>query len=164
MTKLYELTNELRGLNALVENGDLDEGQIADTIESLDLDIKDKIKGCLMARQNLIGSCSSIENEINRLKAIVSAKNNQIDGITNYVKHNMIEMGLNKIDVDLFKVTIRKSSIKLGSLDEDKIPPIYFETVPESKKLNKRALLSAAKLETIDGVELTESERGITIK
>ena len=164
MTKLYELTNELQGLKALVDNEDLTNDDIADTVEALNLDIKDKIRGCLMARQNLIGSCSSIESEIDRLKAMVSAKNNQIDGITGYVKSNMIAMDLNKIDVDLFKVTIRKPSIKLGSLDEDKIPLIYFETVPESKKLNKRALLSAAKLEAIDGVELAESERGITIK
>ena len=164
MSTLYELTNELNGLNYLVDNGDLTVDDVADTVEALNLEFEDKVKGCLMARQNLVGKCAAIESELSRLTALAKSKNNQIDSISEYIKSNMIETGTNKLDLGIFVVTIKKASKKLGDIDEDKIPSRYFKVIPESKKLDKRALLSDAKKEDIEGVELADSERGMTIK
>lgn len=162
--KLYELKEEFNGLLNLVDSGDLSESDIADTLECMEIDINEKIKGCLLVRQNLIVEQDVIQSEINRLDALLREKKNAVEGITNYVKYNLISMGMDKIDCGLFKVTIIKPTKKLGSIDENKIPAQYFEVIPETKKLNKRALLSDAKKFDIEGVELIDSERGITIK
>lgn len=69
-----------------------------------------------------------------------------------------------KIDLGLFKLTLKKPTKQLGEIDESKINDKYFIVVPEIKKLDKRLLLSEAKLEEIDGVELVDSKRALLIK
>lgn len=162
--KLYELTSEFNGLLGLVADGDLTEEDIADTLDCMELDIKEKVKCCLMARQNLLASQDAIQAEISRLTERLEQCKSGAESIKDYVKHNMIAMGQTSLDCDLFKVSIRKPTKKLGRLEEDKIPSRYFKVIPETKKLDKRLLLSDSKKETIDGVELIYSEMGIVIK
>lgn len=164
MTKLYEIANEFKGLQALVEAGDLSEEDIADTIEGVEAEFKDKVKACLCVRQEALRGYESLQAEADRLSSLAAAKKQISDNLTAYVKHNMLAMGLDKVDADLFKVSIRKATKQLGDIDESKVPLRYFDVVPESKKLNKRALLGDAKASPIEGVELIDSERSITIK
>ena len=69
-----------------------------------------------------------------------------------------------KVDLGIFKLTLKKASLKLGSIDESKIPESCLIIVPESKKLDKRMLLSMVKNEAIEGIELVETERALIIK
>jgi hypothetical protein len=84
--------------------------------------------------------------------------------LEDYIRGSLVATDTSKIDAGLFRVTLRKATVKLGELDESKIPDGYFVEIPASKKVDKRLLLADAKKEAIEGVTLTESSRSLTIK
>ena len=162
--KLYEMTNEIKGLYQLVESGELTQAEIKDTLDAVEGSFKDKVESALKLRQQLIRDAEGLDVEATRITALQVKCENSAESIKAYIKQNMEALELDKLSLDLFKVTLKKSTKKLGALDEDKIPKGYFETIPASKKLDKRKLLKDAKEEDIAGVELIDSSRALTIK
>jgi len=162
--KLYEITENMKGLQRLAEDGELDDQTIADTMEALDAEFKDKATAVLQVRQSMLSDVATIDKEIERLTDLKKSPQNSAERLSKYLKDGMLLTGTDKLDLGLFKVTLKKASKKLGSIDEELINKSFFTIVPATKKLDKRALLAAAKLEAIDGVELIESERALMIK
>ena len=76
----------------------------------------------------------------------------------------MLLLGKDKADLGIFKLTLKKASLKLGSIDESKVPDSCLVYVPASEKIDKRMLLTMVKQEPIEGIELVESERSLIIK
>lgn len=161
---LYETTNDMRELQALADTGELSESDIEDTMEGLNIEFTDQVTACLKVRQSLLAEVDGIDKEIERLVSLKKAPFNSAERLKEYVRSRMLLLDKDKVDAGLFKVTLKKSTQKLGDLDEDKIPKCYFNTIPESKNLDKRLLLSDAKIKDIAGVELTKTERSLTIK
>jgi len=162
--KLYEITENMKGLQRLAEAGELDEQTISDTMEGLDAEFKDKAKAVLQVRQSMLADVAGINKEIERLEDLRQTPLSAAARLSEYLKGGMLLTGTDKLDLGLFKVTLKKAGKKLGSIDESKVNESFFTVVPETVKLDKRALLTAAKLEAIDGVELIESERALMIK
>ena len=98
------------------------------------------------------------------LTNLKKAPENNVIRIAEYIKGNMMTLHKDKVDLGLFKLTLKKPSTKLGAIDESLISGDFFTVIPESRKLDKRALLKAAKESPIEGVELAESERSLLIK
>ena len=162
--KLYEITNDLRELNALAEAGELTLEMIEDTVEALDMQFDDKARGVLIVRAQQLASVGVIDAEIERLTALKKSAANSADRLTDYLKMNMLALGRDNLALDLFKVTLKKPGKMLGAIDEATLPDEYWKTVPETRKVDKVALLRAAKAETIAGVEIVESTRALIIK
>ena len=164
MGKLYELTGEMLEIEALLESGELSFDDLKDQIEATNAEYNDKCRAVLMVRQNAIMQAAGIQAEIDRLTALQAAPKNTVDYLESYLKDSMLALNKDKLDLGIFKVTLRKASIQLGEIDEDKVPADYFELIPATTKLDKRKLLNDAKLSPIEGVTLGESKRGLTIK
>lgn len=162
--KLYEIANEAKELQALVDSGDFTPDDIADTLESIDMEFDKKVEACLMVRQSMKAEVAAIDDEIERLKKLRAGPDTAADNLLEYIKHNMLALGRDKLDAGLFKVTLRKPSIQLGAIDEARVPLQFWQTIPASVKLDKKQLLAAAKLNPIDGVELKDSERSLIIR
>jgi hypothetical protein len=162
--KLYEITNDMRELQALAENGELSAEDIADTLEGLEGAFDAKAEAALKVRQSMLGDVAAIDKEISRLVDLKKAPENSAERLSEYIKSNMMALDKDKIDLGVFKLTLKKSSVKLGSIDESKVPAEFWALIPESFKVDKRALLKAAKESPIDGVELGESSRALIIK
>ncbi|MDB4261572.1 siphovirus Gp157 family protein [bacterium] len=162
--KLYEITAEMRELQVMADIGELTQEMIADTLEALDCEFEKKAEAALMVRQGMLAEVAGIDSEIKRLESLKAAPAASAVRLTEYIKSNMLVLGKDKADLGLFKVTLRKATDKLGTIDEDKVPSEFWSIVPESKKIDKRALLAYAKVNDIDGVEITKSERSLTIK
>lgn len=170
MGKLYELTGEMLEIEALLESGELSFEELKDQIEATTIQYDGKCRAVLMVRQNAIMQADGIQAEIDRLTALQAAPRKTVDYLESYLKDSMIALNKDKLDLGIFKVTLRKATIQLGAIDETKIPADYFVVIPEEKKLDKKKLLSDAKLradseqDQITGVTLGESKRGLTIK
>lgn len=162
--KLYEITQDMKALHALVQDEELTAEDIADTLDGLECQFKDKALSALKVRRELEGHAETLNREIARISALRAISVRNAEGIAQYLKNNMEALGQDKIDLGLFKVMLKKSSKKLGQIDEDKVPSNYWETIPASKKLDKRSLLKDAKEESIEGVTLIDSERALIIK
>lgn len=162
--KLYEITENMAGLQALADTEDLSPELIADTMEGLQAEFSEKAVAVLQVRASMLGEVAMIDNEIERLVSLKKTPENNAKWLTEYLKTNMLATKTDKLDLGVFKVTLRKAMKKLGEVDESKIADTYWTVVPETKKLDKRLLLKDAKDVPIDGVEIVDSERSLQIK
>lgn len=162
--KLYEITNDIRELLAMADAGELSLSDIQDTMEALDLEFNEKAEAVIKVRQQMLADIAAIDKEIERLETLKSAPQKSAIRLEEYLKDMMLATEKDKLDLGLFKVTLRKASVVLGDIDEDKVPEQFWTEVPATRKLDKRSLLSAAKESEIEGVNLGESKRSLIIK
>ncbi len=154
----------MRELQTLADTGELTLEMIEDTMDSLECMFEKKAEAALMVRQGMLAEVSAIDAEIKRLVDLQKTPMNSADRIVEYIKSNMLALNKDKADLGLFKLTLRKATDKLGEIDESKVPSEFWIIVPESKKIDKRALLAYAKVNEMDCVGLVKSERSLTIK
>lgn len=162
--KLYEIADDYKTLVDLVDSGEVSQECIADTLELVGASLAEKIEACLKLRQEATANEVKFKAEADRLLALAKAEKAKAGSLDEYVKSSLIKAGFDSINAGLFKVTIKKASKKLGEIKEDLVPDAFFELIPASRRLDKRALLSAAKLGKIDGVEVIDSERAMIVK
>lgn len=162
---LYEMTNDMRTLANLVENSDeLTPEMLADTMEGMKVEFNKKINSVLVVRQNYLREAENYEAESIRLTALCNIAQNKAERLKQYVSDSMEGAKVDKVNCDLFKVSLRKATRKLGFIDESKVSDQFWSIVPEQRKLDKRELLKAAKESPINGVEIIDGARALTIK
>jgi len=88
--KLYEITDNMRQLQAMADTGELSKSDIKDTMEALDCEFEEKAEAVLKVRQSMLGEVSNIEKEIERLVALKVAPDNSANRLGEYIKSNMI--------------------------------------------------------------------------
>ena len=164
MTRLFELTAGVRELQEMCDVNELSAADIADTMDMLMIGVSQKVEACLKVHTMQLNEVSNIDTEIERLTALKVAPQNNANRMLEYVKNNMLASNLDKLDAGLFRLTLRKPTQRLGELDESLIPAQYFIDVPATRKLDKRKLLSDAKLNNVSGANVIDSERSLTIK
>ena len=162
--KLYEITENMKSVQLLVDNDELTQDMIADTMEALDLEFKDKAEAVMKVRQGLIAEANAVEVEAERLRRLQNSMQAKAEYLKEYVRINMEAIGSDKLDLDVFKLALRKPIKKLGEIDESKVPSEFFTVVPETRKIDKRSLLAVAKEIGIEGVELIDGTRALLIK
>lgn len=162
--KLYQITEEFKALNSLYENGEIDAETLADTLAGVSASFEDKVRNCLMIRAEMEKDAQGIQAEIDRLKKLQSSNDKSIENLENYIKHNMASFGNDKLDLGMFKVTLRAPTKAVSVVDESKIPAQFWRVIPESKAVDKNALSAALKLGEVEGAELIEGKRALIIK
>jgi hypothetical protein len=162
--KLYEITKDMREIQALVERGELTPEMVADTIEGLDGQFEDKVRSTLKVRQGMLADIAGLDSELERLGKMKKTLQDSCDWLTDYVKNAMLMTQREKLDLGIFKLSLRKATEQLWEIDESRILAKYFTIIPESKKLDKRLLLKDAKISPVAGVKLGQSNRSLTIK
>ncbi len=162
--KLYDIAQEYNQLLHLVDAGELTAEMVKDTLESINAEFDAKALNCMMVVAQLDSDSEGIGKQIDRLKALQKSIDNSRENLVEYVKEQMLAIDKDKLDLGLFKLTLRKATVQLGEIDEAKVPAKFWVTIPESKRLDRAALLAVRKIEEIDGVELGESKRSLQIK
>ena len=162
--KLYEITESMAGLQSLADTEELTPEMIADTMEGLQAEFSEKATAILQVRQRMMGEVAMIDVEIERLQALKKTPSNNADKLSEYLKANMLATETDKLELGLFKVTLKKAGVKLGEVREEFVPSEFFTVIPATQKLDRRALLAAAKAHHVDGVLLVDAERGLVIK
>jgi hypothetical protein len=166
--KLYEIAENYTQLIQMADNGELSEQSLNDTLESLGGEFKDKAKNCMMLVKQFEGNQLSICAEIDRLLALKSNYLKSSESIKDYIKNCMTASGQDKLDLGLFKLTLKKPSKVADIISESEIPDKYWRDIPASKKLDKASLLKDLKVldenETISGAKLCNGKRALLIK
>jgi uncharacterized small protein (DUF1192 family) len=160
MAKLYELTGNLKEL----ESSDFDERALKDTLEAVGGEFNDKAVALLKVIENLNGDTSTIDDEINRLKARKTAIANRQKSMRQYLLFNMQESGIDKIECPLFTASLRKGSERVVIENEMMIPDEYAQ-IEVVTKIDKNAIkrdLKAGK--EIPGSRIERGETTILIK
>jgi len=124
MTALYDLAGQYRKLAERLANLDLDAETVADTIEASGLtdEIQQKAQGVLMVAKTTEQYVPAIETEIARLQALKKRHERIAAGLRDYLKHNMEQAGIHRIECPLFDISIRINPASVEVFDEAQVP------------------------------------------
>ncbi|MDH5085844.1 siphovirus Gp157 family protein [Clostridium perfringens] len=159
--KLYELTQNYRNLESLLDNLGEQEGLTVEMIHGalgqVEDDINTKIENTCKVIKEIEADSIGIDEEIKRLSALKKQKENAVKKLKEYVEFEMDGIGLNKVEGKLFKISFRKSKV-VKVLDETKIPKEFIK-VKTTESISKTDLGKALKSgEIIEGAELVENK------
>lgn len=156
---LYDLTADWQ---QVYDMEDLDAETWADTLESIEGEIKDKAINIGYVVKNLEADEVALATEIKRLqdkkKAVVKKK----QGLKDYLQSSMYAVGLRKIQSAAFNIRIQKNAKSLKIENEEQFMKNEFYDnyfIPQPPKLDKKQMLEDLKNgAVIEGVELQQSE------
>ncbi|ELC8458773.1 MAG: siphovirus Gp157 family protein [Clostridium perfringens] len=159
--KLYELTQNYRNLESLLDNLGEQEGLTVEMIHGalgqVEDDINTKIENTCKFIKEIEADSIGIDEEIKRLSALKKQKENAVKKLKEYVEFEMNGIGLNKVEGKLFKISFRKSKV-VKVIDETKIPKEFIK-VKTTESISKTDLGKALKSgEIIEGAELVENK------
>ena len=156
---LYEIANELKA----IENSGLEGQCLTDTLEGVEMAFNQKAENLIKHTKNVEQSVNALDAEIKRLQARKKAKQNHIDQLKDYLRTNMEASGIDKIECDLFTITLRQSGgQKLVLESENSVPQSYWRVVEQiDKTAIKNDLLMGVE---VKGAHLEDSQRALIIK
>lgn len=155
--KLYELTNDYLAFLEAIENDEIPEEAIADTLEAITACIEDKADSIACMLKNLDAECAAIKAEEARLAERRKAKERQHERIKQYLSETLQRAGLDKIETARNRITFRKSEsvevdeeafIKWAEINRDDL------LTYSAPKINKTEVKKALK----DGIEIVGAE------
>lgn len=161
---LYKLTSEYECLLAMLEDPDMDDQVIADTLEGLSGEIEIKADGYARVIKQMDADSKAIKAEEERLYNRRKSLENRISYLKNRLQYAMELIGFTKIKTELFNIGIQKNPAKVVIDDPKKVPAEYL--IPQDPKIDTAALKEALKdsdespfLQGIAHLEQSESLR-----
>lgn len=157
MPKLYELTDEYLALWDSLNDPDADWDAAEEKLKGIEAALDSKVEACAKAIRGMESDAESIDVEIERLERRKRTLENKTQSLKNYVQSEMTAAGRNKVQTDLFTVSVQQSPARLIVHAEADIPREYFKTIPETVQLDKVAVRTALKAgNVVPGCELAQ--------
>jgi hypothetical protein len=116
--KLYELTNDYLAFMQAIDNDEIPEEAIADTLEAITASIEEKADSIACLLKNLDAECIAIKAEEQRLAERRKAKEKAHERIKQYLSETLQNAGIDKIETARNRITFRKSE-KVEICDAD---------------------------------------------
>lgn len=155
MANIYELTGEFLQLLEMLEDEEIDEQVIMDTLESVEYEIEDKADGYAKIIKALETDVEGIKKENDRLTSRKKTYENRIKQLKENLEMCMKVTGKKKFTTDLFSFNIQKNGGKrklIVDVDVENIPEEYRIKQPDAINGDKlREYLKENGLEGQDG-------------
>lgn len=158
---LYQLSgNYLEALDFLTDpEADLPAEVINDTLEALGGELEDKAINVAKFLRNMETAAEAIkaaEADMARRRKTLESR---VKWLKDYLKGNMEDCGISKIECPYFKIAIQKNPAAVNIMDESAIPGQFKEQVI-TWKIDKTAIKDAIKAGgTVPGAELSSGTR-----
>lgn len=107
--KLYELANDYLAFLQAIDNDEIPEEAIADTLEAITASIEEKADSIACLLKNLDAECKAIKEEEERLAERRKAKERRHERIKQYLSETLQSAGLDKVETARNSITFRKS-------------------------------------------------------
>lgn len=107
--KLYELASEYEAFLSAIDNGDIPEEAIADTLESIETEIDIKADNIACLLKGLDAEIEAIKAEEVRLAKRQKVKENARNRICEYLSTTLLAMGKTEIETARNRISFRKS-------------------------------------------------------
>lgn len=129
MNTLYALSSDYAELLDLATDPDADPQAITDTLEGVELQIKDKVDGYAVVYTELEDRVEAIKKEIKRLTDMKKACEKAKERMESYAEKSLLQAGVKEFSSDLHKIKISKNGGALPLLiDEADVPEEYLKT------------------------------------
>lgn len=167
--RLYEIADDYMRLMDAIENDDIPETALADTLESIVSLLEDKADNIACLIKNLMAEAEAIKAEEDKLKARRTAKLKRAEALTEYLSECLTNAGHTKIETARNVISFRKNPPAVTFVNEAafiewaKVHNDSFLTYAKPT-VNKTAIKAAINSgEEIEGAYL-ESKLNIQIK
>lgn len=118
MARLYELTSTYASLIAAIENGEIPEEAVADTLEAVEGEYEEKCDNVISAIKNLQAEAEAIKAEADKLIERQKAKIRQVENLIAYLTESMNRVGKTKHESAKHLVTFRASkALEIDDVD-----------------------------------------------
>lgn len=158
---LYELSSEFIEASNALQNLDLDDQCISNTLEGLQYPVEQKCNNVAFVVRNLESLAEQIKQAEQQMAARRKAIENRAANVREYLLQNMERCGISKIESPYFKISIRNNPASVVVDDAGAIPCEFYrypEAPPPSP--DKKLLLDALKSGiNISGVHLEHKTR-----
>lgn len=155
MSSIYELTGEFLQLLDMLEDEDVDEATIMDTLESVEYEIEEKADGYAKIIKSLQSDIDGIQKENDRLTSRRKTYENRIKWLKQNLEMCMRATGKKKFTTNLFSFNIQKNGGKRKltiDVDVNNLPEEYRIKQPDAVDGEKlREYLKENGLEGQDG-------------
>lgn len=158
--KLYELTRQM----AELQNLDLDEEALKDTIEGIEGGVEIKAENMTRAMGNMDSDIAALDAEIKRLQGRKKALTNRKDRLREDLLVNMEESGISKIQCPLFTVTLVKGRDMVAIDSVEDLPDGLVKTEITFKPIKADILRALKDGIDVPGAHMTKSQSSIRIK
>lgn len=162
---LYSISDQYLQDVAKLQDLDLDEQTIADTLEGLSGDLEVKATNVAMFVRNLESLADQIKQAEAQMAARRKAIESRADRVREYLLLNMQRTGVTKIESPYFTLAVRSNPPKVIIDDPEMIPDEYWRQPPVPlPEVDKKAIGAAIKAgSTVAGAH-TESCVSLSIK
>lgn len=158
---LYQLADEYLVALRKLEELDLDEQTVADTLEGLSGELEVKATNVAMFCRNLEASAEAIKNAEQQMAARRKAIENRAARIRQYLKDNMERTGIQKIEGPHFALAIRKNPPAVHVEALELVPMEFFNPpLPPPPVMDKKRIAEALKAgKDVPGCRLEQGTR-----
>lgn len=141
MAKLYELAEGYKNIQALLDNPDIPEEIVIDSLTSINEDFEDKAESIAKLLKSMEADVKAFKEEEIRLSSRRKALENRIGGLKTYLESYMRSVDKPKFKGKLFTFSIQKNKPSVDISNIESIPIEYIE-VEEVKKVDKKKILA----------------------
>jgi len=154
MLKLYEYTDQYLEVMNTLQDFDVGNDAISDTLEALKGEIEIKGKNIAFYIQNMNASVDALKKHEKDIKDKRIRFEKRNEWLKNYLLRGMQDVGITEIECDYFTIKQHKNPDSVWIFDENLVPDKYKKTI-EVIKIDKVAMAKDLKEgETIDGAKL----------
>lgn len=157
--KLYELSQNFRNLQQVLENAGEDENLkelVINSMKELECDLSTKVENIVRLIKNLQAEVEALKAEEKRLAKERKIRENKIENLQGYLFDTISGLEKREVKGGIFTVSIKKNPPKTVVEDLNAIPRQFIVNTPSiDKKMLKEALKNG---EIIEGAKLVQEE------
>lgn len=161
MTTLYQIAAEYRADLDRLADLDLDPQTVADTLEGMQGELRDKLRAVIAYSLDLDVLATGTEEAAKRLADLAKARRARVTALRDYALNTMQGCGIVEVSTDEFGAKLAKKPASVQIQDASLIPPEYMRTPePPPPAPDKTAIAAALKLgQAVPGCELQQGYR-----
>ena len=155
MTTLYELS----GAWQLLENLEADTGDFGKALEEIQEAFSQKAENIAKLVRNLEAEADAYKAEADRLNAAGTARRNKAASLKDYLRRNMEELDIDRLEAGLFKLALQDSPPACEIINEEEVPEDYRELYT-MWRYHRKAIMEHFKAteEQLPGTLVTQSK------
>ena len=115
--KLYELSRGYQELQELIDEGDIPEDEIKDTLEAIDAELNVKADNIACLIKNFESEAEMIKNEAQKQLTRAESKLRKAKKLREYLKAQLITCNISKVETQRNNIQIKKNPPKLEVMD-----------------------------------------------
>lgn len=147
--QLYKLSDNYQraviDIEAMFEAGDIDQTTLADTLEGLEGEVKDKAINVALHIKNLRSDLAQLEDAKKSFDARIKQTKSSLEFYEGYLDTNLVKSGISEIKTDKVVIKYKKLPDVVEVAPDAVIPDDFARIIPESREPDKRAIMEVLK-------------------